>query len=190
MPPSENNAKIPPDTVVPVVISSFNRVFEKRWRTILEGGANEPLYQPAPSGADTHRVIFALDYVASALHEAAHWCIAGDIRRQQVDYGYWYAPDGRSDEQQRLFERVEIVPQAMEWIFAQACGLPFRVSADNLEQGYGPGEQFKDDIYGQVLSYCQHGMPERPMLFVGALTAMFSTPSPLNPKFYIRDMLD
>ncbi len=42
--------------------------------------------------------------------------------------GYWYAPDGHTQEQQALFEQVEIKPQAIEWLFAQAFGRKFRVS--------------------------------------------------------------
>ncbi len=36
------------------------------------------------------------------------------------DLGYWYAPDGRIEEQQALFEQVEIKPQAIEWLFAKS----------------------------------------------------------------------
>ncbi len=35
------------------------------------------------------------DFFASALHEISHWCVAGKARREQVDFGYWYCPDGR-----------------------------------------------------------------------------------------------
>jgi elongation factor P hydroxylase len=48
------------------------------------------------------------------------------------DYGYWYAPDGRSAEQQELFEQSEVKPQALEWMFSVACGQVFRLSTDNL----------------------------------------------------------
>ncbi len=68
----------------------------------------------------------------SALHEISHWSIAGDKRRLLPDLGYWYAPDGRTAEQQALFEQVEIKPQAIEWLFATAFGRKFRVSLDNL----------------------------------------------------------
>lgn len=45
----------------------------------------------------------------------------GEKRRQLVDFGYWYAPDGRSAEQQELFQAVEVKPQAMEWILSPAA---------------------------------------------------------------------
>lgn len=58
--------------------------------------------------------------------------IAGEQRRLLPDLGYWYAPDGRTAEQQALFEQVEIKPQAIEWLFSKAFGRKFRVSLDNL----------------------------------------------------------
>ncbi len=59
------------------------------------------------------------------------------------DLGYWYAPDGRTHEQQALFEQVEIKPQAIEWLFAQAFGRKFRVSLDNLTGEGGDGATLK-----------------------------------------------
>ncbi|PPS58814.1 hypothetical protein CRX72_23640 [Pantoea sp. BRM17] len=58
-------------------------------------GDDEPIYLPADAESPWHRVVFAHGFYASALHEISHWCIAGDARRQQVDFGYWYCPDGR-----------------------------------------------------------------------------------------------
>ncbi len=49
---------------------------------------------------------------ASALHEISHWCIAGKARRELVDFGYWYCPDGRDAMTQSQFEDVEVKPQA------------------------------------------------------------------------------
>ena len=39
--------------------------------------------------------------------------------------------------QQQAFERVEVKPQALEWLFNLCCGHRFRISADNLEAGRG-----------------------------------------------------
>ena len=75
----------------------FNREFALSDKTILIGGATEPYYQPG----SPHRIYFRADYVRSALHEVAHWCVAGRRRRQLPDYGYWYSPDGRDAEQQQ-----------------------------------------------------------------------------------------
>lgn len=101
------------------------------YRTRLVGGFGEPFYRAA-RGEDFAEIRFTRDYERSALHELAHWCVAGEQRRQQDDFGYWYAPDGRSDEQQQQFFQVEIRPQAIEKHFCQALGIPFAVSVDNL----------------------------------------------------------
>src|SRR5690606_39383874 len=53
-------------------------------------------YLPASEPDGLARVVFAHGFFASALHEIAHWCIAGDYRRTLHDYGYWYCPDGRT----------------------------------------------------------------------------------------------
>ena len=107
------------------------------------GGGEEPLYLPSsdPDRAP-HRIVYREDYFASALHEVAHWCLAGVARRDREDYGYWYAPDGRDAQAQVEFERVEARPQALEWIFSDACGFPFELSADNLAAGLGPSDRF------------------------------------------------
>ncbi|WP_233998926.1 elongation factor P hydroxylase [Microbulbifer pacificus] len=153
--------------------------------TRLAGGFEEPYYRPASTdGVSWHQVEFTRDYPASALHEAAHWCVAGAARRQLPDYGYWYAPDGRNSEQQAEFERVEVKPQALEWVFARACGLKFRVSADNLGAGLGPSETFRRDIWQQVQRYCCEGVNPRAGQFARALASAFARPDPLQPQHY------
>ncbi len=167
----------------------FHRTFADSYRTRLQGGASEPLYRPATTPEDWHCVYYTRDYAASALHEIAHWCVAGAHRRQQEDYGYWYAPDGRSAEQQALFEQVEVKPQAYEWIFSIAAGRGFRVSADNLEAGLGASDIFKWAIHQQVLHYCQHGLPQRPRLFAEALAAVTGLCDPFKPDYYLLETL-
>jgi elongation factor P hydroxylase len=76
-------------------------------------------------------------------------------RRKLPDLGYWYAPDGRTAEQQALFEQVEIKPQAIEWLFATAFGRKFRVSLDNLTGEGGDGALFKDNVFNQVKRFFQ-----------------------------------
>ena len=106
----------------------FRATFFDSHHTVLVGGASEPVYLPG----HPHQICYSHDYFRSALHEIAHWCVAGAARRQQEDYGYWYAPDGRSADQQAEFARVEVYPQALEALFCAACGHDFRVSLDNL----------------------------------------------------------
>jgi elongation factor P hydroxylase len=114
------------------LIELFDLHFYERFNTRLVKGKDEPIYLPANDQVEHHQVVFAHGYFSSALHEIAHWCIAGSERRLLPDYGYWYAPDGRDDQQQRQFQSVEVLPQAIEWAFCLACGLEFTISSDNL----------------------------------------------------------
>lgn len=120
------------------LIQIFAQCFGESHNTELVLGDDEPIYLPANVGCDTisasakAQVVFAHGYFTSALHEVAHWCLAGEQRRLLLDYGYWYAPDGRSAEQQRQFEQVEVKPQAIEMAFSRAAGIKFNVSCDNL----------------------------------------------------------
>lgn len=92
---------------------------------------SEPEYLPRKAG-EPAKICFAHGFFASALHEVAHWCIAGKHRRTLPDFGYWYVPDGRDTTQQAAFEKVEVKPQAIEWLFTLACGKRFFISQDNL----------------------------------------------------------
>ena len=84
------------------LIELFDREFLATENTRLEGGGEEPVYLPADARCANHRIVFRHDYAASALHEVAHWCIAGSARRKLHDYGYWYAPDGRVAKMVRM----------------------------------------------------------------------------------------
>lgn len=162
------------------LIALFNRLFSVRNRTLLVKGGDEPLYSPAAAPCEHHRVIFRHDYFASALHEVAHWCIAGAKRHTQIDYGYWYAPDGRTSEQQRRFEQVEAKPQALEWIFARAASYKFNISNDNLAAGEASNHAFELAVYQQVLCYCKQGLPPKAELFRLALAEFYRTNAVLD----------
>ena len=133
------------------LILHFNHWFSHLNVTLVKGDF-EPEYLPA-SDQQPALIQFAHGFFNSALHEISHWTIAGDHRRTLPDLGYWYAPDGRTAEQQALFEQVEIKPQAIEWMFATAFGRKFRVSLDNLTGEGGDGQSFKDNVYAQVQRY-------------------------------------
>jgi len=111
------------------IIACFNLCFAESQNTILVGGASEPLYLPAKPKAVLY---FREDFAASALHEAAHWCIAGADRRRKVDFGYAYKAPPRSTRAQSWFYRMELKAQSLERVFAQAAGVEFHPSADNL----------------------------------------------------------
>jgi len=156
----------------------FDSCFRVQDNTRLLGGAREPVYRPAASPAEYHRLYYREDFFASALHEIAHWCIAGRERRQRVDFGYWYAPEGRDAQQQKAFERVEVKPQALEWIFSLACGYPFRVSVDNLDPVSGQLADtlaFRREVALQAASYQRRGLPRRASELFAALRDEFGT---------------
>ena len=142
-------------------IEYLNREVMPALQTRLVGGFPEPFYQ-APSGKAPAEVQFTRDYERSALHELAHWCIAGAARRLHDDYGYWYEPDGRTGSQQQLFFKVEVKPQALERHFCDALDIAFDVSVDNLENIDIDGvETFKRDVERQYTHYASTGLPER-----------------------------
>lgn len=152
----------------------FGHCFASDYNTRLAGGAVEPLYQPSV-GVGFNCLYYREDYFASALHEVAHWCIAGRARRQRVDFGYWYTPDGRDASAQRAFEEVEVKPQALEWHFSRACGYRFRVSVDNLDAAgaTGPADGFKRRVLAQAKAWEEGGLPARARVFLDALQKEF-----------------
>ncbi|HMU67126.1 MAG TPA: elongation factor P hydroxylase [Cellvibrionaceae bacterium] len=172
-----------------VLIRLFNELFVPQVRTCLCGGAEEPIYLPASAVRQFNEIHFTRDYCASALHEIAHWCVAGKERRKQIDFGYWYAPDGRSQEQQAQFEQVEIKPQALEWIFSVAAGMRFRVSADNLAQGIGASVAFKRAVAQQAQYYCSVGLPVRAAQWAQTLADFFCVSDPLDSRHYKYEFL-
>lgn len=155
------------------IIEIFNREFLD-FNTRLVGGAEEPLYVPdSGKGAEIH---FREDFTSSALHEIAHWCIAGLARLKLPDFGYWYAPDGRSADEQNKFYLQEVKPQALEWIFSDAAHVKFNISADNLYgDDLGALNDFKAAVTQQKERYLQEGMPPRAKRFVAALLSCYFT---------------
>lgn len=141
------------------LITLFNPFFIPHRQTELVCCEAEPIYRPACGNHPNHRIIFAHGFFASALHEIAHWCVAGQERRLLEDFGYWYVPDGRTAQQQTEFEKVEIKPQALEWIFSVSAGFRFHFSADNLNGAAGVSEQFQQKVLEQVQQYIKNGLP-------------------------------
>lgn len=166
-----------------ILITLFAETFYQDFNTRLLKGTDEPVYLPADPQHSYHRIVFAHGFFASALHEIAHWCLAGTQRRTQVDYGYWYCPDGRNAQQQAEFERVEIKPQALEWCFSVACRFPFRVSVDNVTGDPTDRSGFHAQVYQQVQMYLTTALPERAARFVAVLRAHYRTPPLLLTQF-------
>lgn len=161
------------------LIQLFDQCFYKSFNTRLIRGENEPIYLPANAQTPYHSVIFAHGYYASALHEIAHWCLAGEKRRLLEDYGYWYAADGRNKAEQQAFEQVECKPQAIEWLLSSAADFKFRVSCDNLNGSFEPDRHaFRRAVYQQVLSYLNSGIPSRAKQLITQLSHFYQVNNP------------
>ncbi|GGF53684.1 elongation factor P hydroxylase [Alteromonas lipolytica] len=174
------------DAEVGPLMALFDATFSRDFNTRLIRGGHEPVYLPATAQTPYHQVVFAHGYFSSALHEIAHWCIAGEQRRLLEDYGYWYCPDGRDATQQREFEQVEVKPQAIEWAMTIAANRRFQVSTDNLNGAEPDRAGFTRRVRAQLLSYLQSGFPERASLFIDALRDRFNGPE-LTTDFLAKD---
>lgn len=149
---AEKNIETVEEQQVDWLIQLFNSLFKAQNVTLVRG-ESEPEYFPA---TDTHpaRIEFAHGFFQSALHEISHWSLAGAHRRTLSDFGYWYAPDGRTEAQQKAFEQVEIKPQAIECLFSLMCGRNFRVSQDNLHADFDTSQStFAKDVFDQAEQY-------------------------------------
>ena len=154
------------------VMRLFNQEFAESDTTELIGGAAEPYYQPG----SLNRIYFRADYVRSALHEVAHWCVAGRRRRRLADYGYWYSPDDRDAAQQQAFFAVEARPQAIERCFCEAMGIPFSPSVDNVGAQIEPQQlrRFEARIQEWCNQFERTGLPLRAARFITALRSKTS----------------
>lgn len=165
------------------LIVLFNDTFGVRENTLLLrntayppqdiGNATEPVYLPSDAHCPVHRIVFAHGFFASALHEIAHWTLAGTRRRTLVDYGYWYEPDDRDAGSQAEFERVEAKPQAIECAFSRAAGFPFRVSADNLSGITVDRAAFAGKVETALARFERGGFPPRAQQFMDVLANFY-----------------
>ena len=181
--PNSTNTTHTPETLVKL----FNATFIPLHNTELICCEEEPIYRPANSEHPHHRIIFAHGFFASALHEISHWCVAGKERRLLEDFGYWYEPDGRSAERQAEFEKVEVKPQALEWIFSKSANFEFHFSADNLALNNQPSTEFKQAVYEQVKSFLENGLPEDAKTWSDTLIKYYRADNKLNiAEFVLR----
>lgn len=171
------------------LIHIFNSCFASAYNTRLVKGDDEPLYLPADEERSYHAIFFARGFFSSALHESSHWLIAGEARRKLVDFGYWYIPDGRSKEEQSLFQSVEVKPQALEWILSNAANYRFRISNDNLNGEASDPLPFKQAVYQQVLEYCEKGLSPRAKTFREAICDFYGTSSILKKENFSIDTI-
>jgi elongation factor P hydroxylase len=150
------------------VAECFNVCFRQSERTVMVGGATEPLYLPAGEER-TAELHYREDFAASALHEAAHWCIAGNARRARLDFGYDYQPPPRSEPAQAAFFALEIKAQALECLFAQAAGVEFSASADNLNADVKQFEILLKRSTENVRDWLAHTQDSRARRYLQAL---------------------
>lgn len=165
------------------LINIFNQTFFNEYNVKLEFGGDDPIYLPQfleENGVECDRpynvIRFAKGFYSSGLHEISHWLVAGLARHKLEDFGYWYEPDGRSAERQREFEKVEIKPQAIEWILATAANFRYFASADNLTGKAGDNSEFKQNVYNQVKHYAENGLPKRAEQLRHELSKFYQTP--------------
>ncbi|MBL4659190.1 MAG: elongation factor P hydroxylase [Alcanivoracaceae bacterium] len=142
------------------LLDLLNKNYLYQYRTRLVGGFNEPFYRTFQKGQQAE-IQFSHDYIRSALHELSHWCVAGIERRKLDDFGYWYAADGRNQQQQDEFFKVEIKPQTIEWAFSMVSGVDFEASVDNLQNQVGGAKQFEQNLHKQMLQYLGDSFPKR-----------------------------
>ena len=132
----------------------FAVCFAETHRTRLCGGANEPRYLP-PAGPRWGELRYREDFAASALHETAHWCIAGERRRLLEDFGYSYIPPPRTLAQQQAFFDQELRTQSLEAVFAEAAGVVFHPSADQIGAELTPFTRALEDSRSATLRWLQ-----------------------------------
>lgn len=139
------------------IADCFNSRFGRQAR--LVGGGREPFYRPAAGGRSAV-IRYTRDYAQSALHEIAHWCLATPAARRQADYGLCYQPPPRSPADQAKFYADEVPVQALEWVFALACGVTFSLSADNPGMDNDPARpQFERQVRAAHLRLLKAGLP-------------------------------
>ncbi len=142
------------------IISLINEKFLIDFNTVLVGGFNEPFYKSFHDGQEA-QIQYTKNYIRSAIHELSHWCVAGKERRNLDDYGYWYAEDGRSQQQQDEFFRVEVRPQTIEWAISIIAGVKFETSVDNLTTLVDGVEDFKKNLYLLIKEFIKNDFPIR-----------------------------
>jgi elongation factor P hydroxylase len=152
----------------------FSRLFRFSERTVLvRATTSDPVFFPQCELREYAEIHFANDFFSSALHEIAHWLIAGRERRNKLDYGYWYKPDGRDQLEQAHFEKFEARNQGLEWILSVAADHEFHISADNLNGDETCCETFARAIQVNALAFIERGFEGRIKTIVEALIAEF-----------------
>jgi len=164
----------------------FARLFSGSEQAVLVRAlTSDPVYFPKSELRDFNEIHFANEFFSSALHEIAHWLIAGCDRRTRIDFGYWYKPDGRNPAEQELFEQFEARNQGLEWILSVAADHNFHVSTDNLSGGKVGGESFAQAVRTHALLFLRNGLSGRCKVLVDGLISEFSDPQKFNRYWFV-----
>ena len=158
------------------ITNLFHRIFKENYKTIIVKGEYEPFYKAAKSDCAFHEIIYANDSLSSLLHELSHWFIAGNARRMQDDYGYWYLEKRKTNKEQNDFFKSEVKPQALEWILSMAADHHFQFSIDNfyIEELTGI-DKFKSDVLEQVKIYLNGNIEKRAKIFIQELQKKYQS---------------
>lgn len=171
---------------LPVLLNLLNKKYLNNYDTILIGGFNEPFYK-AFKADKCAEIQFTRNYIRSALHELSHWCVAGTERRKVDDFGYWYAADGRNQQQQDEFFKVEVKPQAIEWAFSIIGGVKFEASVDNLLTSVAGVDSFNKNLINQLKTYIKEGFSLR----VSSIIQLIAHEQEIkNPMAFIGKQID
>ena len=94
------------------ITALFETLFFKQFNTRLLGAAEEPIYIPAgvdPQEPGFETVCWSITASTFAMTTSPVPSTSRPIgvspaaqRREQLDFGYWYSPDGRSAQQQTV----------------------------------------------------------------------------------------
>ncbi len=160
------------DPIASRIVAVFNGCFARSHRTVMRGGGDEPLYLPGDD-VSCAQVIFNRDYPASALHEAAHWCIAATGRRRLVDYGYRYMPPPRTPRERQMFLDAEVTNQGLECLFTHAVGIPFKASMDDLTCSAKQRGDFDREVRRSAQAWLDRGLGTRAARLRKALETEF-----------------
>jgi elongation factor P hydroxylase len=164
----------------------FARLFRVDEKTVLVRATSiDPVYYPQSDSRALAEIHFANDFFSSALHEIAHWLIAGSERRTKLDYGYWYKPDGRDQKEQQDFEAFEARNQGLEWILSTAANHDFHVSTDNLSGDTTDGSNFAHAVRQNALLFLEKGFSGRSKILIEALINEFGDQQAFSRYWYL-----
>lgn len=162
------------------IITLFNDLYGARENTWLTRAEDDPCYLPGRGGQPRNLICFAHGFYTSALHEIAHWLLAGPDRRRLVDYGYWYQPGERSDAVRSRFFAVEKNNQSLEWFLTVAAGIRFFVSVDEPAMPAGRLQEFRRAVAERARQRVMEGLPAAAAPLLQALTGRYGTTAALS----------